>query len=95
VGNFSFSMAVGQPVVPPGAYTIEVEVKSGLRAAKEKRVRVTDVATGLCHQFAELRYDNNAGERTSSFPPSRSDGWNAEGQDEDQRGRRDREIAES
>jgi hypothetical protein len=55
----------GQPVVPPGTYTIEVEVNPAY--APDKRTgcpRVTDAATGLCHQFAEASYSNNIGRAT-------------------------------
>ena len=65
----------GQPVVPPGAYTIEVEVNPAYAPDKGKACpRVTDVATGLCHQFAELRYDNNVGRANIIIPdhPGRS-----------------------
>jgi hypothetical protein len=49
-----------QPVVPPGNYTIEVEVNPAYAAGKGKTCPlVTDPATGLCHQFAESDYTNN------------------------------------
>jgi hypothetical protein len=55
----------GQPVVPPGTYTIDVEVNPAYAAKKGGSCpRVTDPATGLCHQFAEARYDNNIGRAT-------------------------------
>jgi hypothetical protein len=55
----------GQPVVPPGVYTIEVEVNPAY-APDKKGVcpRITDPATGLCHQFAERNYANNVGRAT-------------------------------
>src|SRR5215203_782212 len=55
----------GQPVVPPGVYTIRVEVNPAY--APDRRgvcPRVTDTSTGLCHQFAESDYSNNIGEAT-------------------------------
>jgi hypothetical protein len=55
----------GQPVVPPGVYTIEVEVNPAY--APDKRgacPRITDPATGMCHQFAETNYANNVGRAT-------------------------------
>ena len=50
----------GQRPVPAGNYYIEVEVNPAY--APDKRgvcPRVTDPATGLCHQFAESNYANN------------------------------------
>lgn len=49
----------GQPVVPPGKYTIQVEVNPAYAAGRKGCPRVTDPATGLCHQFAESNYANN------------------------------------
>jgi hypothetical protein len=58
----------GQPVVPPGSYTIEVEVNPGYAAdAKGRCPLVKDPATGLCHQFAESDYSNNVGRATVSI----------------------------
>ena len=57
-----------QPVVPPGLYTIEVEVNPAY--APDKRgvcPRITDPRTGLCHQFAESNYANNVGRATISI----------------------------
>jgi len=51
-----------QPVVPAGRYYIEVEVNPAYDPALEPGgvcPRVTDPATGLCHQFAESNYANN------------------------------------
>lgn len=50
----------GQAPVPAGRYYIEVEVNPAY-APDKKGVcpRVTDPATGLCHQFAESNYANN------------------------------------
>jgi hypothetical protein len=58
----------GQPVVPPGSYTIEVEVNPGYPAdARGRCPLVKDAATGLCHQFAESDYSNNVGRATVSI----------------------------
>src|SRR6476646_9173226 len=55
----------GQPVVPPGVYTIEVEVNPAYAPdSKGNCPRVKDAATGLCHQFAEASYANNVGRAT-------------------------------
>jgi hypothetical protein len=55
----------GQPVVPPGVYTIEVEVNPAYAPPRKGGCpRVTDPATGLCHQFAEKSYANNIGRAT-------------------------------
>jgi hypothetical protein len=55
----------GQPVVPPGTYTIEVEVNPAYAPDRRGNCpRVTDPATGLCHQFAEADYSNNIGRAT-------------------------------
>ena len=55
----------GQPVVPPGVYTIQVEVNPAYAPnADGSCPRVKDPLTGLCHQFAEKRYDNNVGSAT-------------------------------
>ena len=59
----------GQPVVPPGVYTIRVEVNPAY--APDRRgscPRVTDPLTGLCHQFAETDYTNNVGTATVIIP---------------------------
>jgi hypothetical protein len=59
----------GQPAVPPGAYTIEIEVNPAY--APDKRgvcPRITDPATGLCHQFAETNYGNNVGRVSITIP---------------------------
>jgi hypothetical protein len=65
----------GQPVVPPGQYMIRITVNPPY-APDKKGVcpRVTDwtaKANGdavYCHQFAELRYDNNVGEALITVP---------------------------
>ena len=50
----------GQPTVPAGNYYIEVEVNPAYAPPKRGGCpRVTDPATGLCHQFAESNYANN------------------------------------
>jgi hypothetical protein len=54
----------GQPPVPPGVYTIQVEVNPDYAPTKGGCPRVTDPATGRCHQFAESDYTNNTGEAT-------------------------------
>ncbi|GLC25170.1 lysyl oxidase family protein [Roseisolibacter agri] len=64
----------GQPAVPPGVYTIEVEVNPAYAPSAGGCPRVTDAATGLCHQFAESDYTNNVGRTTITIPdhPGRS-----------------------
>jgi hypothetical protein len=64
----------GQPVIPPGVYTIEVEVNPAFAPGKKGCPRVTDPATGLCHNFAETSYANNVGRATVIIPdhPGRS-----------------------
>ena len=55
----------GQAVVPPGTYTIQVEVNPAYAPTRRGGCpRVTDPATGLCHQFAESDYTNNIGSAT-------------------------------
>lgn len=55
----------GQPVVPPGTYTIEIEVNPAYAPDKKGNCpRVVDPATGMCHQFAEANYANNVGRAT-------------------------------
>jgi hypothetical protein len=59
----------GQPVVPPGVYTIEVEVNPAYAPGKQGSCPlVKDPATGLCHQFAEANYANNIGRATVIIP---------------------------
>jgi hypothetical protein len=54
-----------QPVVPPGVYTIEVEVNPAFSpSGRGKCPRVTDPLTGKCHNFAESDYTNNVGRAT-------------------------------
>lgn len=54
----------GQPVVPPGVYTIQVEVNPAYPPTGGTCPLVQDPATGLCHQFAESDYTNNIGRAT-------------------------------
>ena len=65
----------GQPVVPPGVYTIEVNVNPPYAPDKKGNCPfVKDPATGLCHNFAETDYSNNIGRATVIIPdhPGRS-----------------------
>ena len=53
------------PVVPPGTYTIEVEVNPAYPPDKAGICpRASDPLTGQCHQFAEANYANNIGRAT-------------------------------
>jgi len=55
----------GQPVVPPGVYTIEVEVNPAYAPDNKGRCpRIRDPLTGQCHQFFETSYANNVGRAT-------------------------------
>lgn len=55
----------GQPPVPSGTYTIEVEVNPPYAPdAAGKCPLVKNASTGLCHQFAEANYSNNKGSAT-------------------------------
>jgi hypothetical protein len=49
----------GQIPVPAGRYFIEVEVNPAYDPVNGVCPRVTDLATGKCHQFAESNYANN------------------------------------
>jgi hypothetical protein len=49
----------GQDPVPAGRYYIEIEVNPAYAPGKKGCPRVTDPATGLCHQFEESNYANN------------------------------------
>lgn len=53
----------GQPVVPPGTYTIKVEVNPAYSPPQGGCPRVTD-PSGKCRQFAESDYSNNIGSAT-------------------------------
>jgi hypothetical protein len=64
-----------QPIVPPGLYTIQVEVNPAYAPDRKGNCpRVKDPATGLCHQFAESNYANNVGRASVNIPdhPGRS-----------------------
>jgi hypothetical protein len=65
----------GQPVVPPGAYTIEVHVNPPYAPDGSGNCPlVKDPATGQCHNFAERNYNNNIGRVSIQIPdhPGRS-----------------------
>src|SRR5215212_5907018 len=67
--NFVLDGGDGQPVVPPGVYTIEVEVNPAYPPDhKGNCPLVKDAATGQCHQFAETNYANNVGRATIIIP---------------------------
>lgn len=54
----------GQPVVPPGVYTIRVTVNPPFTPTGGEPCPVLDTNTNLCHNFAESDYSNNVGEAT-------------------------------
>jgi hypothetical protein len=54
----------GQPVVPPGTYTIRVEVNPAYDPPPGGCPLALDTGTGKCHQIAESNYANNVGEAT-------------------------------
>jgi hypothetical protein len=59
----------GQPVIPPGAYIIEVHVNPPFAPGKKGVcARAKDPATGLCHQIAESNYANNIGRVAITIP---------------------------
>ena len=59
----------GQPVVPPGTYTIEIAVNPAYAPPKKGGCPlVTDPATGMCHQFREANYSNNIGRAVITIP---------------------------
>lgn len=65
----------GQPVVPPGDYTIEVHVNPPYAPDRRGNCPLAkDAATGMCHQFAEKSYANNIGRVAITIPshPGRS-----------------------
>lgn len=64
----------GQPPVPPGDYIIRITANPGFRPRGNEPCPVLDPATGLCHNFAEARYDNNVGQVLITIPehPGRS-----------------------
>ena len=82
----------GQPVVPPGVYTIEIEVNPAYAPDSQGRCpRVKDALTGLCHQFAEANYANNVGRATvtitghpgrAGYGPLKNDNSNISASDE-------------
>ena len=62
---FLLDGADGQPVVPPGVYTIEVEVNPAYDPDSQGQCPlVKDPASGKCHNFAESDYTNNVGRAT-------------------------------
>lgn len=59
----------GQPVVPPGEYTIEVHVNPPYAPDRRGNCPLAkDPATGMCHQFAEKSYANNVGRIPITIP---------------------------
>ena len=65
----------GQPAIPPGQYMIRITVNPAYAPNPDGTCpRVTDWAAkahgdaAFCHQFAELRYDNNVGEVLITIP---------------------------
>jgi hypothetical protein len=66
---FVLDGADGQAVVPPGTYIIQIHVNPPYAPNKKGSCPLAkDLKTGLCHQFAESRYDNNVGEATITIP---------------------------
>jgi hypothetical protein len=59
----------GQPVIPPGAYIIEVHVNPPYAPSKRGVCPLAkDESTGLCHQIAESNYANNIGRVAITIP---------------------------
>ena len=63
----------GQPAVPPGEYMIRITVNPPFVADAANPCRAEDpvakeAGRPFCHQFAELRYDNNVGEVLITIP---------------------------
>jgi hypothetical protein len=58
----------GQPVVPPGTYTIEVHVNPPYAPGATGCPLAKDRKTGLCHQIEESNYANNIGRATITIP---------------------------
>ena len=56
----------GQPVVPPGDYTIRITVNPGFVAQNGEPC--PNLANGLCHQLPELDYNNNVSEIQITIP---------------------------
>ena len=63
-----------QDPVPPGTYTIRIEVNPAYPKENGVCPRVIDSATQLCHQFTESSYANNVAEVEVAIPehPGRS-----------------------
>ncbi len=57
----------GQPVVPPGNYTIRITVNPPFVAAPGEPCPFTD-SNGKCHQLPESNYDNNVTEIQITIP---------------------------
>lgn len=60
----------GQPVVPPGDYYIRITVNPPYAPTKGvcPRGAATKDSHGMCHQFAELNFDNNVGQVLVTIP---------------------------
>lgn len=86
-----------QPVVPPGTYTIRVEVNPAYDPPTGGQCpRATDPLTGLCHQFAETSYENNFGSATviitdhpgrAGYGPLKNSAANTAGDEIDHKGK--------
>jgi hypothetical protein len=57
----------GQPIVPPGDYTIRITVNPPFTAAKNEPCPYKD-SNGFCHQLPELNYGNNVSEIKITIP---------------------------
>ena len=57
----------GQPIVPPGDYTIRITVNPPFIAAKNEACPYKD-STGFCHQLPESNYGNNVTEIQITIP---------------------------
>src|SRR5262245_33189134 len=58
----------GQPVVPPGDYTIRITVNPPFVATAGEPCPNLD-SNGFCHQLPELNYSNNVSEIQITIPP--------------------------
>jgi hypothetical protein len=58
----------GQPVVPPGDYTIRITVNPPFTAKKNEPCPNVD-SNGFCHQLPELNYGNNVAIIQITIPP--------------------------
>lgn len=58
----------GQPIVPPGDYTIRITVNPAFVAQNGEPCPNVD-SNGLCHQLPELNYGNNVAEIKITIPP--------------------------